>query len=1303
MRKYIVLVIVLAAVGVGAAFMLLPGKSGAPAVPMQAQAPVPAAAPDMDFEAEYNAGARTFIVVSGLADKRVAEGNRPAAIQLLEEYVTANPNDVNGRKKLAEQYQLAGDNAKYNEQLVAIANAEPTEANLKMLADVYNAGQMYDKQIEILRKLVEVTNKQKPEYMADLATILVVQGQKEEAVALVKEIRSLHPSYRSYALTRIEASALVADGKGDDAYQLAERWMTGDVAAPQANAVAPNTKELADLANILHYGGFPEHAIRLIEPRVALIASDAELAVAYVNANITAGHSDRAFQVLTEIYNTGTMDAALYGPYIDLALKRDDLSTVGTVVANLRPEIFTEVQAIDLIELQSVQNNPEIASRIVNAFDVTEYLANKPVLAAVVAMGQKSADQDQKIATALTADLSSNMRVRLAKACYRAKKDACIDEVVKGFPPVANMTRPQVDEYADLHIVIERAPVIVDTVGAEVTAGRKELEPAYIRLAAASGKSDVVEQWLIANGNSSDIPQLQRLYYIAADHNQPATAMQFAVKLFERDPSPMNREILVASYIRAGEYAKALPLVRDNLGKTAGASEQYVTVLSKLARTDADARKELTDYAMSVLSTSDDNAAQLTAAYTLINNGQRSAAMPYIKSNADAKGGEWAVMWRQLNPVKSVASGPAKKLTPEQMIAIAGNPKTSEQTKRQMAFNLINEGRKAEAAAIFQSLAATRGPEDQNVKDLLYLWGPKLNAEQVAWLNQRAKASTNTYEQAKWGDYINTYGDDNAIVQYVSSTPEALYNRDLRKKYFRSLASYGSRDVYDTNMRGWVAGTTDVEALRDYAETAQAFGYDNAALSAYKRIEQVAPGDEQTLARLGALNYSKAKYTASQDYLKRYERARATKPQPETNPQEAYFYQAQLFRRQGNTAAAQAEFQKVVAASQGATAVDAQSRLYTSLFHLGDHEQAKQGFRALLAQNPDNKGLLADYMSVLIEYKYLDEATAIANQYDKNSPYYQKQSYTVQSPNVSRVERLSNGREMKISFSQPIDGKSPLKGKDYAWVEKTEAAHDSVVISAKPGFEVRFVPTAVDSMQVVPVPVPNYAPQEQMAREQELRLQLLYAQIEQQNGQSEAASQRLAILQQHYPNNPQLLTYAAGIENAAGNREEALNLLAQAQSIAPDNEDISAIMTNTQNAGVYSAGIRNYLKADYEYRSFGDNNEHIGTLSGAIRASNNVELGFNLKHDDMDLDRVRDARTGNIGNWQTDRQQAELYAAYLLDGGARAQASLFANNDTAGGGLYYDFDNAIGRTGVFAEYHRPYWDFVGSRLRGHDA
>jgi hypothetical protein len=65
-----------------------------------------------------------------------------------------------------------------------------------------------------------------------------------------------------------------------------------------------------------------------------------------------------------------------------------------------------------------------------------------------------------------------------------------------------------------------------------------------------------------------------------------------------------------------------------------------------------------------------------------------------------------------------------------------------------------------------------------------------------------------------------------------------------------------------------------------------------------------------------------------------------------------------------------------------------------------------------------------------------------------------------------------------------------------------------------------------------------------------------------------------------------------------------------------------------------------------------------------------------------------------VGSFNEERQRGELFARYFNDSGSQSQASLFANNDTAGVGLYHSFVNRLGFTNLGVEYHRPNWGFV---------
>lgn len=1306
MRKYIIVAAVLVIIGVGVSFLLIPDASDVAV--MQAKDVETVDLGKVDIEAEYAQGRRSFPIIAALADKRVEGGDRPAAIKLLEEFVAANPGNVQGHKKLAEQYQLAGRQADYNTQLEAIANAEPNEVNLRVLSDVYNANKDYPKQVETLRKIVEVTKGEKPQAFVDLATMQVVIGDQNGAFKTVEDLKAKHPTFSSYPMTRIMVSALAGKGEVDRAFQIANEWM----ATPSAPVPAPNVpvieaatpavpedprpNELADLCNILHYSGHADRAVALVEPHLDMLERAPDLVVAYVNANITAGRSDHAYAILQRIDEAGRMSPALYPPYLELAIKREDIAAAETIANKLDTAAFNEEQALNIIELARANNATSVVSTLTTRFGDPVVLEGKPVLGAVIAILTNAKTQDQKIEAALNTQLSSTQRIRLAESCARAKKTACFDAIVKQFPPMDEMSPAQIAEYAQLYIIADRPGELVDAVGtkAALPNAHADVVLAHHRLAAAAGRADVLRPWLEANANTAPMATMQELFYLANDRGHGEIASDIAERLYARDPSPMNRDILTTAYISAGNLERAIYLLRDQVKDVGVNDGLYISTLSKLARKDAGYRKELGDYALASLQSGRGDARQqVNYAYVLINNGRKAEALPYAKSYAAERGGEWKKMLAQLTQ-KPGTGGKVVKLSREQRVAMAQSKTISTTNKRQVAYSLLNDGYKADATTIFMELAKDKGPDSQEVKDLLYLWGGKLNREQLGWMQARA-ASASTYDKSRWGDLINNAADDSAMLNYVSATPGALYNASLRQRYFRVLAGTGSRQNYEVAMQGWVAQTTDVAALLDYANTAQAHGFRNAAVTGYNRVLTLDPNNPKALSQIAALDFSKGKFSEADQNLNRYmatQSARTDAKQEDSS--EAHFYKAQLLSRRGDSAGAAQEFAEVIRLTPpNTTAVDALSRLHNAQFRLGQFAEAKAGYNALLSRYPENKSLLADYMGLLIEYNDLVEATRVANQYDKNSPYYGKGAALLgQSKHVASVERLSDGREMKITFREPIEKHTPIAMEDaekLAWLEHAELGYDSVTVSAKPGYIVRYVPTADEQFAVIPATTPYDAPQLEMQRQQDLRLQLLYARIEQQSGQTERARQRLEALKQYYPNDTQLIASQASVESASGNVERATTLLRQAQALAPENEDYAAAQRTTRRVD-----SPQYVKLDHEYRNYGSNHEQITTLSGVARVGGNTEVGAVLMNDFIDPDGgIFNPATGAIGNSTATRQTAELFVGHYLGSGSRVQGSAFTNGKTAGAGAYYAFNSGFGRSELLGEYHKPYTDF----------
>lgn len=1290
MRKYIIMIAILVVVGVGASFYLIPSKEQI--VVMKQKDDVQRTSGYVDYKAQFTSGDRSSATLVGVTPLFITEGRIAELLPIMEGFVTANPDDLAARKKLAELYQAAGRDSDYLAQIEYVAQKDPSPENLKLLADMYNYVQMYDKQATTLKQLIQVTGGSNPENYVDLATILVIEEDKAGSAAALQELRAKHPDYISYGLTRLTVANLVDTGQSDAAYAEAAKW----------TATSTKPAEIADLANIVNYGGRPDLALQLIEPHRDIVTSDVDLFTAYVNASILAGKREQAYAALKQVHATGQLPATLYYSFIELALNFHEEDVATAAIASLDTTKFYEDDAINLLELARLNGNDAITAQTIDKFNQPPFIDNKPALSAIIALVRRDNDEDQRIQTAITANLTRIQRLRLAEACGRYEKTACFNSLVAKFPEFADMSPREIDEVALLYIGVNRQKDIYEKVSGQAATRQSEIiELAQMKLAASMGNRTDVDNWLNQNSKNTSTGNLTGLFFMANDRHHGDVAMDIASFLYSRDASDKHREYLVSGYMNAGEYGKALPLLRGSATTSREAEDNYLAALTKLGKGDATYRDELEKYVTPQLASANvSSERKLQLVFMMINSGNKQKVIPTIDQYAKSEGGEWRTLYNQIHAVataskggRAVASKPAQPPVTDMprdfRVALANDPKTSDETRKMLAFSLIDDGFKSDAAGIFKILAANKPAESQEVKDLLYLWGPRLDQEQIAWLIHRANTASSQAERVKWGEHISNYGDDYALMHYVTANPDALSHPAIRKKYLNALATNATADAFDKGMQGWLNATNDPAALKDYADVAQAYGYSSAAIGALKKIEAIKPKDEVALKDLAILNFGKGNYSESEKYLDEYMQKREQTAKPETEAFEAIYYKAELARRNGNKDEAARYYNEIMRLGPtSATTLSRQSMYYTAQFHLGYHREGKAGFSGLLERYPDNKSLLADYMSILMEYKYHQEALALANQYDQNASHQQPTPMVVESPNVQSIESHEQGRELKLNFNQPVGKDFTLgKGKQYSWLEETKVGRDSVLIAAKPGYKLRFTPTTNDTVAIVPA-AQSLTAEEQMRQQQDLRLQILYARLELETGQEAQALARLNHLRTYYPKDSQLLSYTANVENYKGNWPQALTLLDEAQRSAPENQDIASMR---QNIGrVHSQNVM----IDHEWRRIGNSDEQISTFSGNVRAGNNVEIGGTFQNDELDASQIRRASDGKIGDYEHSKKRGELYAAYYFGNGDRLQASLFANNDTAGTGVYYNFSNPAGRSEVLAEYHRPYWDFV---------
>ena len=100
---------------------------------------------------------------------------------------------------------------------------------------------------------------------------------------------------------------------------------------------------------------------------------------------------------------------------------------------------------------------------------------------------------------------------------------------------------------------------------------------------------------------------------------------------------------------------------------------------------------------------------------------------------------------------------------------MAMRPALPAELRRQLAFRVLDAGDKPRAEQVFRTLAAAAPPRSPDVRMLLFIWGPRPAAEQLDWIEARARRAGGA-DKAEWMNILVGAGAaTRAVAVYRSS------------------------------------------------------------------------------------------------------------------------------------------------------------------------------------------------------------------------------------------------------------------------------------------------------------------------------------------------------------------------------------------------------------------------------------------------------------------------------------------------------------------------------------------------------
>ncbi len=1235
----------------------------------------------VSYEQQKADGTLTVDVVSQLSELYLQKGSVDKAIEIMEEFVAANPTHLDARNRLGTFYQYAQRTDDYLRNLEEINRLTPTPENLQTLSEIYNFNSEYDKQVATLKEIITTEKGSDAQHFIDLANIQAANQNYAEAIETLQQLKKQYPEQFNFNSTMLLASLLLDQKRSEEALQAASDWQTANES---------EYENVAKLINMLHYKGNADLASQLMAKYSdEQVTAAPSLLQEKILLEIAAGREERVYAQLKQLHESGNMAESLKERLLYLSLVRDDAETTSRALAGVDLKTLSEPQLAALAELSMTRDNREVLDHLRNDFPDSTASATHPVLTTMLAMAYHDASTNQKLADLQKMDIGTSSDLQIARTCARSNRRDCAIDFLGKLPESASLTDGDLASAAEIYIDLKAWKE-----GDALLAGAKGrqspvIDAARMKLAAATGDHAVVEAWL-AKGSETATPRLMAdMFFLAYNNGKLNLATQIAEKFHARENSALSRTCLAQAYVKGGQYEEVLKLLRGVSPRTPDDESSYLFALAKLSGSSEVYRKELADYAADRLRSDMPRKEKMALVYALVTAKQVEPAMPYIRELALSEGGSWASLYAETLD-KQGKHAEARDF----WVAYAAQPSTSRKDKLSVAYTLLSNGYRDDAEKILTKLAMNSSAGSDEAKGLVYLWGPRPSPDKLEWIASRMRAAKGE-ERDRWAKMLADTTSDEMIISLAESSEENIASPALAARYTEALARQGKLaeqyPVIDRLARS--EGRTDL--LQYYARATRDAGLYQESGAAYNTLFELGKGDMIAMREAGIVAYNQADYSQTRHYLTQYMQVTPEARATDTRAFEAYFVYAELLRRADLEEEMQEYYQATLDSlnkSPREKDAEALSRQAQSMVWTGRTEEGLAAFRHAMKLHPRDDVLRADYANTLIEIREYREAKgtldtppnatfkAAATPLSESLSFTQVQNYRLSNGDTELVLNVKGGEKSVAALAKQFRAQPGI-----GYISE---GYDTLLLGAAPGSKFEVTPTR-DAMDIRTVTDWN-SNDVRTARQTVLRYELLAARAELETGNVHAATARLNDLVPQYENDPQLLGFAANAENYGGNWPRAQALLARARALAPNNEDIAQLDDNIRRS--YAPGA----KLDFEWISRGNDNEYITSASGYGYADENWQFGIVVQNNNVDAVAERRA-DGRVGSFDDDRQRGELYGIFSWESNY-VKASLFANNDTLGAGGVWSFLNPLGETSIGLDYHRPFWDYAVSVL-----
>jgi tetratricopeptide (TPR) repeat protein len=481
-------------------------------------------------------------------------------------------------------------------------------------------------------------------------------------------------------------------------------------------------------------------------------------------------------------------------------------------------------------------------------------------------------------------------------------------------------------------------------------------EEAWALAAAAAGHGEAVATWLADPEHAAPaVSLLQDLLHLALDAGARGLALPVAERLVRVRGHAEDGLLLARLLFEAKQPQRALERLRALPPGTAVPEDLHDAVLVGAWRQGAPVAAEMRGLARQRLAAAATPAEREAAIALLLELRAHAEVLPVLRELASETPGRW--LWTYSSVAAAAGRpGDAAALWAE----LALRPGVPADLRRQLAFRLLEAGDKRSAERAFRSLAATAASESPDVRQLLFLWGPRPSAEQLAWIEARARGAGGA-EQGAWMRILTDRGAPARAIAVHRAGARHDVPETTIEAYLSALEAQDDRNAMAAAVREELPRAQSAKLWRQLARMAARAGDTALERQAIERLVAVGEGGPEAQRRLGMLAHLRREQDTAERLLLSFVAATG-------GDDESWMILGDIATRRRDHATARQRYTQALQRLEASRETFRSRVVRAHLLHrLGREAEAARLYEALLTERPRDQSLRADYVAMLME------------------------------------------------------------------------------------------------------------------------------------------------------------------------------------------------------------------------------------------------------------------------------------------------------------------------------------------------